>query len=68
VEQGPVVWDEPFARLDDQRMRQVAAALEKICAQRQVVILTRDRRFAQAGEIQALGGDTRAPVRTESRT
>jgi uncharacterized protein YhaN len=45
----PVIWDEPFARLDDQHLNRVQTAIEQCATRQQAILLTRDSRLSGWG-------------------
>jgi DNA repair exonuclease SbcCD ATPase subunit/energy-coupling factor transporter ATP-binding protein EcfA2 len=53
----PVIWDEPFSRLDDHFLERVRGSLSRAEETRQVVILTRDHRLRKWGTVVELPTD-----------
>jgi len=51
----PVVWDEPLWRLDEAHLSRVRVALTALCADRQVILLTRQSALEEWGEAVRIG-------------
>ncbi|MBI5058541.1 hypothetical protein HZB60_02030 [candidate division KSB1 bacterium] len=62
VEDAPVIWDEPFARIDERRITRLREAIQRIAAGRQVVLLTRDSRLQSWGATTMLDDRAEQPV------
>lgn len=56
---NPVVWDEPFSRLDDAHLLRVRDALNRLATERQVILLTRHADFEMWGTAVPLTAEER---------
>ncbi len=56
---NPVVWDEPFAHLDDAHLQRVRDALNRLATERQVILLTRHAVFETWGTPVSLTAEER---------
>ncbi|MDD5088298.1 MAG: hypothetical protein PHI18_05815, partial [bacterium] len=55
LDASPVVWDEPLWRLDEAHLSRVRSALTGLCADRQVILLTRQTALDEWGETVRIG-------------